>query len=95
MDFSKENLRKRWAELQTAHDKIDAKLSPLREELNAIVAGDNDVTVKQARKWEAQIRPKIRELQEQLYPIEMERAAVARALGRRGLIDDSEELAEA
>lgn len=80
MDFTPENLRKRWKELTAKHDAIDAKLSPLREELDATLA-DESLTVKVARAKEAKLRPQIKALQEELYPIEMERAAVARALG--------------
>lgn len=87
MDFSPETLRKRWDELQPLNDAIEAKLEPLRAELNAIVAGDVDMSVKDARTREAEIRPQIKALQAELAPIEMERAAVARALGRRGLVE--------
>jgi hypothetical protein len=81
MDFSPENLRKQFRDLTAKHDKIQEKLQPLRDELDGLVAGDGDISVKKARARELVIRPKIRELQNELYPIEMERAAVARALG--------------
>ncbi len=81
MDFSPENIRKRFHELTAEHDKIDAKLSPKRAELDALVAGDTDLSVKDAKVAEAKLRTSIKALQETLYPIEMERAACARALG--------------
>lgn len=81
MDFSPEALRAQWKKLTAQSDAINAKLDPLREELNAVVAGEGNITVKKAAEREAALRPKIKELQNQLYPIEMERAAVARALG--------------
>lgn len=81
MDFSPDTLRKQFAKLTRQHDALDAKLQPLRDELNAVVAGKGSVTVLQAAKREADLRPKIRKLQEELAPIEMERAAIARALG--------------
>ena len=81
MDFKPETLRKHFHKLTADHDKVQAKLQPLRDELDALVAGDTKLTVKEAQKREAAIRPKIKELQNELYPIEMERATVARALG--------------
>lgn len=80
MDFSPENLRKQFVELTKKHDAIQAKLQPLRDELDAI--GDKGtLTVKAARDKEAKLRPQIVKLQAELAPIEMERAAIARALG--------------
>lgn len=81
MDFRPETLRKRFKELTGERAKIDKKLVPLRAELDALVAGDTKLTVKQANAREAEIRPQIVKLQTTLSPIEMERAAVARALG--------------
>jgi hypothetical protein len=81
VDFSPPTLRKRFRELTKKHDAADAKLQPLRDELNAVVAGEGNITVLQASKRESELRPKIRKLQEELAPIEMERAAIARALG--------------
>jgi len=81
MDFSPENLRKHFWDLTAQHDKIQEKLQPLRDELDATVAGEGDISVKEARAKEEKLRPKIKKLQNELYPIEMERAAVARALG--------------
>lgn len=90
MDFKPESLRKRFKELTAAHDKIQGKLQPLRDELDSLVAGEGDITVKKARAREEAIRPKIKALQEELYPIEMERAAVSRALGGKTGIPEGE-----
>lgn len=81
IDFSPDNLRKHFHELTAKREKIDAKLDPLRAELNALVAGDTKLTVKKAKEREAVIRKEIVALQDKLFPIERERAAVARALG--------------
>ena len=83
MDFSPENLRKRFHELSADRAAIDKKLDPLRAELDNLVAGKGTgkMTVAQARKQEEKLRAQIRDMQEQLAPIETERAAVARALG--------------
>lgn len=81
MDFSPDKIRARFHELTAEREKIDAKLNPAWEELNAIVAGDTDLTVKQAREREAELRKTIRALQDELSPIEMERATCSRALG--------------
>lgn len=81
MDFSPEKLRKHFKDLTAKHDQIQAKLQPLRDELDRVVAGEGNITVKAARAKELKLRPKIRDLQNELYPIEMERAVVARALG--------------
>lgn len=81
MDFSPEKLRAHFADLTKRRDVIDAKLDPLREELDQIVAGKVDLTLAKAQKREAVIREKIKGLQAERYPVEMERAAVARALG--------------
>ena len=83
VDFSPENLRKRFRELTKKSDALEAKLAPLREELNNVVAGKGNITVLQASKRETEIRPQIVKLQKELAPIEMERAALARALGGR------------
>lgn len=81
MDFSPETLRARFHELSAERKLIDAELDPLRAELNAIVAGEADMTLGEARERERVVRVKIIELQQKLYPIEMERGACARALG--------------
>lgn len=80
-DLSPPVLRKHFAKLTKQSDALEAKLAPLREELNTVVAGDGKMTVKDAADREGKLRPQIRKLQEELAPIEMERAAVARALG--------------
>lgn len=80
-NFHPDKLRARFRDLTKKHDALDAKLQPLRDELNDVVAGKGDITVLQASKRESELRPKIRKLQEELAPLEMERAAIARALG--------------
>lgn len=81
MDFSPDALRKHFKALTAKREKIDAELDPARAELNALVAGDTKLSVKAAHKREEEVRATIRKLQTKLAPIEMERAAVARALG--------------
>jgi chromosome segregation ATPase len=81
MDFSPDKIRARFHELTGERAKIDAKLDPLRDELASLIAGDTDLTVKKARAREATVRDRIVDLQQQLAPIENERAACARALG--------------
>lgn len=81
LDFKPETLRKHFEKLTADYDKVDAKLQPLRDELDKLVAGDTKLSVKEANKREAALRTKIKTLQNEQYPIEMERATVARALG--------------
>lgn len=81
MDFSPDKIRARFHELTGERAKIDAKLDPLREELADLIAGETELTVKKARVREEVVREKIVDLQQQLAPIENERAACARALG--------------
>lgn len=90
MDFEPKALRKQFHALTAKHDAIQKKLQPLRDELNDITSGEGGVTVKKAREREAVIRPKIVDLQNELFPIEMERAAVARALGGKTGSPDEE-----
>lgn len=90
MDYDPKSLRKQFHKLTADHDAIQKKLQPLRDELDALTAGEGDITVKKARAREEVIRPKIRDLQNELYPIEMERAAVARALGGKTGSPDEE-----
>ena len=89
LDFSPETLRKHFHARTAQRVKIDAKLDPLRRELNELVAGEGaaaKLTVKQARKREEEVRAEIVKLQRQLAPIEAERAAVANALkGQTGV----------
>ena len=75
MDFSPEALREHFWKLTVKREAIDRKLDPLREKLNK--AGGRDMT----EAAEAKLRQQIRDLQNELAPIENERAAVARALG--------------
>jgi chaperonin cofactor prefoldin len=88
MDFSPDKLRKRFHLLTGERGKIDAKLDPLRAELNKIVAGDVNMTIKQARTREEKVREQIKKLQAGLSPIEMERATLARALGGKTGVPD-------
>lgn len=81
MDFSPETIRARFADLTAESAKLDTKRVPLQDELAALVAGDTDLTVKKAREREAAVRAKIIEINDQLFPIEQERALCARALG--------------
>lgn len=81
MDFSPDKIRARFHELTAEREKIDAKLEPLREERDAIIHGDTDLTVKKAKARQHALDEKIVDLQQQLAPIENERAACARALG--------------
>ena len=85
MDLSPENLKKHLLTLNAKAEKIEAKLQPLRDELDGLVAGDGDLTVKEARKREEKIRPQIKALQAELAPIENERGVVTRALGGKSL----------
>jgi chromosome segregation ATPase len=81
MDFSPDTIRARFHELTAERAKIDAKLEPLRTERDAILRGDTDLTVKKAKAREEHLAEKIAAFQQQLAPIENERAACARALG--------------
>lgn len=81
MDFSPAALRVHFAKLSEDRAMIDAELTPLREKLDQLVRGEIAAPVAEAHAIEAEVREKIKALQARLYPIEMERAAVARALG--------------
>lgn len=81
MDLSPETLRDHWDTLTARADKIRAELDPKRAELDKLVAGDTKLTVKAAQKREAELRADIVKHQAKLFPLENERAAVARALG--------------
>jgi len=89
LDFSPENLRKHFHALTAKRVKIDAKLDPLRRELNELVAGTGaaaKLTLVAASKREEVVRAEIVKLQRQLAPIENERAALANALkGQTGI----------
>jgi hypothetical protein len=75
----------RWDELSAQRVAIDAVLDPKRAELDSIVAGTADMTLAEAREREPVLRAEIRALQAELFPIEQERAACARALsGKTG-----------
>lgn len=83
MDFV-EKQRARFWKLTEQREAIDAKLDPLRAELDALVQGEapdgSDITVKDQLAREAVIRPMIKALQDDLVPIERERAFIARGL---------------
>lgn len=82
VDFADpKSLRKRFHELSAQVAKIEAKLAPLFEELSAALDGPQDK--------EAEIRSRIVKVREGMYEMEMERAALARALG--GKTGDPEE----
>ncbi len=74
LDFSPENLRKRWAELTAEYEKKAAPRDKLMAERDAKIAKLTDA---EQRAYAA----KIKKANEGLYEIEMERAAIARALG--------------
>lgn len=74
-DFSPEALRARFQELTKKHDQIRAKSDPLREK--------RDQQVQKARAEEDKLNAQIAKAEAGLYENEMERAAVARALGGR------------
>lgn len=80
-DFSPEALRARWAELTAERAALDAGLDPLRAELDALAGGTAPLTLAEAWAREPALRGEIEALQDRLYPIEQERAAIARALG--------------
>jgi chromosome segregation ATPase len=81
MDFSPDKLRARFHELTGERARFDAKLDPLREERDGILRGDTKLTVKKANARRQALDEKIEKLQQELTPIENERAALARALG--------------
>lgn len=81
LDFSPETIRKRFHDLTREHDAIDARLTPLRAELDNLVSGKTKLTVAKAKAREAEVREQIKTLQSELYPIEQERALCSRALG--------------
>lgn len=83
MDFSPKALRAQWKAKLAEKEALDKKLDVLRAEWNGLAAGDGGVTVTEATSRKEKLRPKIVALQEQLYPIDMELAALARALGGR------------
>ena len=91
MDFSPDALKKHFHALSKKRIAADAKLDPLRIELNALVAGEGkfaSMPLGKAQDREKELRTEIAKRQGALYPIERERAAVARALGgQTGLPD--------
>lgn len=91
VDFSPDSLRKHFHALSKKRAKIDAKLDPLRVELNALVAGEGkfaSMPLAKARKREEELRADIVKMQRDLAPIENERAAVSRALGGQTGVPD-------
>lgn len=81
LDFSPDALRRRYREVTEEFDRHNAPLLKLKADRDAL--GDK-ITAAEAAKFDA----KIRKANEGLYELEMERAALARALGPRGLIDE-------
>jgi len=80
-DFSPAALRKRYAEVTAEFDKKNEPLLKLKAERDG---KKGTLTAGEAADYDK----KIRKANEGLYEIEMERAALARALGPRGLIDE-------
>jgi hypothetical protein len=76
MDFSPEKLRKRFKELTDKFEPKAEARDAIKRERDA--KGDG-LTAKQAAAYDA----KIRKANEGLYELEMERAAISRALGGR------------
>lgn len=74
MDFAPEKLRARFAELTEQHDKLDAKRTALQSERDSKV---DKAPEKDIRSY----RDRIIKLHNEIAPIEMERAAISRALG--------------
>lgn len=74
-------------EIQELHDKLIAERKPLLDKLNKLRAerdgaiADETLTVKRDRELVA----KIKELSAQVYPMDMQVAALARALGAKSL----------
>jgi predicted nucleic acid-binding Zn-ribbon protein len=81
MDLSPEKLRAEFWKKTAEREKINAKLDPLRDELNGLVAGDKKLTAAQSKTREVKVRDQISALQTELAPIERDRATLARALG--------------
>ena len=85
MDFSPETLRTRWSELTAVREAADAELEPRWSELESIVSGTFQGSLEVAKARENLLRAEIRQLQEGLFPVEQERASIARALnGKTG-----------
>jgi predicted nucleic acid-binding Zn-ribbon protein len=80
MDLSPEALRQTFAELTGQYDAIEEQLAAAHAELGALLAGDTELTVRQALDREAELRAAIRGLNEQQFPIEQDRATIVRAL---------------
>lgn len=81
MDFSPDKIRERFHELSAKASSLHETLDPLRKELADLVCGETKLSVKAAVAREAEVREHIRAGNAKLAPIEMERAACARALG--------------
>lgn len=89
MDFSPDKIRARFHELSAKASALHQHLDPLRVELADLVAGETKLSVKAAKAREAEIRAQIKDGNAKLAPIEMERAACARALGgKTGVLQD-------
>lgn len=81
MDFSPDKIRAWFHKLSAKTSSLHEQLDPLRDELSALVAGGTKLSHKEAMAREEKVREQIVALNDKLYPIEMERAACARALG--------------
>lgn len=78
MDFSPDKMRKRFAELTTQYDRLDAKRTALQLER------DGKVDTRPEKEIRA-YAPKIKKLHAEIAPIEEERALISRALnGKTG-----------
>ena len=73
MDFHPDKMRKRFQELTDKYDKAMEKIDPLQQKLSELVG--------KYAKEEQSLREQIKKAREGLYENEMERAALARALG--------------
>lgn len=95
-----DKLRDRFHKLSATASSFHEEMDPLRDELARLVAGDSDLPLRDARAREAEIRAAIREKSEAHFPIEQERAQLARVLKAMGedtgpLRDDAAYLANA
>ena len=83
MDFSKDEIGKRYRELHAARAPLVDARDRLWADLIAIVGGDSDLPVGEAKAAEEKVRARIKEIQAELAPIDNEYAGCARFLGAR------------
>ncbi len=95
MDFSEDGLREAFHALTAQVSDIQEGLEPLRDELKLIVSGDSEMSLREARAREEELRNLIRAGQAALFPLEQQRGAAARALkGQTGALrEDAQFLA--